>query len=145
MSNTLSIALTRLLEYISTINSVCKIFTHMTTMLRVVSLQILKLIYTHLNMPLTLPLPSAHVRHRPDVAHPPALPARLHQRHARPAREGAQPRRQGPGPRARVEAEPVGTGDARPLETAVRGGDGRVRDLLPGRLPGRQNTEGKYK
>ena len=39
MSDTLPIALTRLLVYNSTINSVLKILTHMTTMLRVVSLQ----------------------------------------------------------------------------------------------------------
>ena len=38
MGNTLPIALTRLLEHISTINSVWNFFTHMTTMLRVVSL-----------------------------------------------------------------------------------------------------------
>ena len=39
MSNTLPIALTRLLKYISDINSVRKKLTHMTTMLRVGSPQ----------------------------------------------------------------------------------------------------------
>ena len=46
MSNTLPIALTRLLEKNSTFNSVWNLLTHMTTTLRVGSLLVLSYIYT---------------------------------------------------------------------------------------------------